>query len=95
MNLPEFGCFPGVRIIKQHHTNGRCLKEALSLTKLHNQALSKQLMKLEKQLKGFKYSLYDLNSCLRQRVNHPSKYGKCMPLVYLPLSTKRYFILIV
>ncbi|EXB38254.1 GDSL esterase/lipase 5 [Morus notabilis] len=38
-------------------------------------ALSKQLMKLEKQLKGFKYSLYDLNSCLRQIVNHPSKYG--------------------
>ncbi|GMN36773.1 hypothetical protein TIFTF001_006288 [Ficus carica] len=74
MNLPEFGCSPGIRITKQD-TDGSCIKEASTLTKLHNQALSKLLMKLEKQLKGFKYSLYDLSSNLRHRMNHPSKFG--------------------
>ncbi|KAJ6696074.1 GDSL-LIKE LIPASE/ACYLHYDROLASE [Salix koriyanagi] len=30
---------------------------------------------LEKRLKGFKHSLFDLNSFLEQRINHPSKFG--------------------
>ncbi|KAL5579654.1 hypothetical protein UlMin_012096 [Ulmus minor] len=74
MNLPTFGCFPGIRIVKPSN-NGSCLQEALTLSKLHNQALSKLLIKLGKKLEGFKYSLYDLNSNIRHRINHPSKYG--------------------
>ncbi|KAK9923843.1 hypothetical protein M0R45_032241 [Rubus argutus] len=74
INLPTLGCFPGLRIIKAEN-NGSCLEEVSSLAKLHNQALSKVLKKLGNQLKGFKYSLYDLNYNLRQRTIHPSKYG--------------------
>lgn len=74
INLPPLGCLPGIRIIKASN-NGSCLEEASLLAKLHNEALSKLLQKLEEQLKGFKYSLYDFNNNLRQRMNHPSKYG--------------------
>lgn len=74
INLPPLGCAPGIRIIKAEN-NGSCLEEASSLVKLHNKALSKLLRKLEKQLKGFKYSLYNFNINLRKRMNHPSKYG--------------------
>lgn len=74
VNLPKVGCLPGLRIIKPGN-NGSCLEEASSLTELHNKALSKLLIKLGNQLKGFKYSLYDLNSNLRKRMKHPDKYG--------------------
>ncbi|CAN6571121.1 unnamed protein product [Malus baccata var. baccata] len=73
INLLDSGCLPGVRIIKPEN-NGSCLKEVSSLAKLHNQALSKLLIQLGNQLEVFKYSLYDLNSNLRQRIRHPSKY---------------------
>ena len=73
MNLPPFGCFPGIKV---NTINGSCLKEGLHFAKLHNTALSELLMKLGKELEGFKYSLYDLNTNLRKRINHPSKYGK-------------------
>ncbi|KAI3426646.1 Lipase_GDSL domain-containing protein [Psidium guajava] len=74
INLPPLGCLPGMRIIKAEK-RGRCLEEASSLAKLHNHALSKLLVKLEHQLTGFKYSLYDFNSNFRQRTNHPLRYG--------------------
>ncbi|XP_004303744.1 PREDICTED: GDSL esterase/lipase 5 [Fragaria vesca subsp. vesca] len=74
INLPRLGCLPGLRIIKPEN-NGSCLEEVSSLARLHNQALFKVLRKLGSQLKGFKYSLYDLNHSLRQRTRHPSKYG--------------------
>nr|XP_023881937.1 GDSL esterase/lipase 5 [Quercus suber]POE73701.1 gdsl esterase/lipase 5 [Quercus suber] len=74
INLLPFGCAPGIRIIKAEN-NGSCLEEASSLVKLHNKALSRLLRKLEKQLKGFKYSLYNFDINLRRRMNHPSKYG--------------------
>ncbi|QHO52320.1 hypothetical protein HN51_021267 [Arachis hypogaea] len=74
MNLPPLGCLPGTRIIKSDG-NGSCLQQLSSLAKLHNQALSLALFKLEKQLKGFKYSLYDFNADVTQMINHPFKYG--------------------
>ncbi|KAE8659585.1 putative Late embryoproteinsis abundant hydroxyproline-rich glycoprotein family [Hibiscus syriacus] len=42
---------------------------------LHNKALSKLLLELEERFKGFKYSLFDFNSNLRQRMKHPFTYG--------------------
>lgn len=74
MNVPDLGCLPVMRIMNTEK-NGSCLEKATSLAKLHNEALSKQLFDLQKQLKGFKYSLFDLNSSLRKRINHPFKYG--------------------
>ncbi|KAK9228936.1 hypothetical protein WN944_021893 [Citrus x changshan-huyou] len=74
MNVPDLGCLPVMRIMNAEK-NGSCLEKATSLAKLHNEALSKQLFDIQKQLKGFKYSLFDLNSSLRKRINHPFKYG--------------------
>jgi hypothetical protein len=74
INLPPLGCLPGMRIIKPEN-NGSCLEEASSLAKLHNRALSVLLRKLEEELKGFRYSFLNFNINLRQRMNHPSKYG--------------------
>ncbi|KAM6585453.1 hypothetical protein CsatB_012455 [Cannabis sativa] len=74
INLPEFGCLPGLRVTNQDG-NYKCIEEASSLANLHNKALSKLLNKLSKQLKGFKFSLYDLNSNLRKRMITPSYYG--------------------
>ncbi|XWS20008.1 hypothetical protein CRYUN_Cryun31cG0064900 [Craigia yunnanensis] len=74
INLPDLGCLPGMRIIKSEN-NGSCLEEATSLATLHNKALSKLLFEFAKRLKGFKYSLFDFNSNLRQRMHHPFQYG--------------------
>ncbi|XP_034695566.1 GDSL esterase/lipase 5 [Vitis riparia] len=74
LNLPPLGCFPGLRVLKPDK-NGSCLEKVSMLAKLHNRALSKLLVKLENQLLGFKYSYYDFNSNLKQRMNRPAKYG--------------------
>ncbi|XVF86974.1 hypothetical protein PTKIN_Ptkin18bG0083400 [Pterospermum kingtungense] len=76
INLLDLGCLPGMRIIKSEN-NGSCLEDATSLATLHNRALFKLLFELEKRLKGFKYSLFDFNTNLKQRMLHPSKYGTC------------------
>ncbi|XP_061361910.1 GDSL esterase/lipase 5-like [Gastrolobium bilobum] len=74
MNLPPLGCLPGTRIIESEG-NGSCLQELSSLASLHNQALSVVLLQLEKQLKGFKFSLYDFHTDVTEMINHPLKYG--------------------
>ncbi|KDP40642.1 hypothetical protein JCGZ_24641 [Jatropha curcas] len=74
MNLPALGCVPAIRVLKPDN-NGRCLEETSLLASLHNKALSNLLFKLEKQLKGFKYSFFDFRTGLQQRMDHPSKYG--------------------
>ncbi|KAJ4717685.1 GDSL esterase/lipase [Melia azedarach] len=74
MNVPQLGCLPVIRVINTENS-GRCLGKLSLLAKLHNKVLSKLLFDLQKQLKGFKYSLFDLNSSLGKRMNHPSKYG--------------------
>jgi hypothetical protein len=83
INLPPLGCLPGMRIIKPEK-NGSCLEEVSSLAKLHNIALSMLLPKLEKHLKGFRYSFFNFNINLRQRMNHPSKYGMYVHVHPLP-----------
>lgn len=87
INLPMLGCFPGIRITKPEN-NGSCLSEASKFTNLHNQALFKILRTLAKQLKGFKYSLFDFNSSLRKRMRHPSKFG--MTIYHFIISYTSY-----
>lgn len=74
LNLGDLGCLPGLRISKPQNGSG-CLEEASTLAKLHNEALQNVLNKMKNHLKGFKYSLYDFNTFLRQILNHPSRYG--------------------
>lgn len=90
MNLPNFGCFPGIRV----NNNGSCSKEASNFVKLHNKAFSKAVMKLEQELEGFKYSLFDLEANLRHRINHPSKYGKFMLFNFSPVNNFSFEILL-
>ncbi|KAF7136047.1 hypothetical protein RHSIM_Rhsim08G0242900 [Rhododendron simsii] len=78
LNLGPLGCLPAIRILGPDHQgiNGGCLEEeASTLAKLHNEALSIMLSELESQLKDFRYSLYDFHTNLRERMDHPSKYG--------------------
>lgn len=74
MTLPPLGCLPGTRII-QLQGNGKCLQELSALASLHNGVLKVVLLQLDKQLKGFKFALYDFSADLTLMVNHPLKYG--------------------
>ncbi|KAL5171474.1 GDSL esterase/lipase 5 [Glycine soja] len=74
MTLPPLGCLPGTRII-QLQGNGKCLQELSALASLHNGVLKVVLLQLDKQLKGFKFALYDFSADLTQMINHPLKYG--------------------
>lgn len=72
LRLDPLGCLPFSRAFGQ---KGRCFEDITPYVKLHNKALPKLLQKLETKLKGFRYSLSDYNAFLRERINHPSKYG--------------------
>lgn len=74
LNLGELGCLPGLRVLNPPTKNG-CLEEVSKLAKLHNLQLHNLLLRMQKELKGFTYSLYDFNRGLRHRMNHPSRYG--------------------
>ncbi|XP_030523855.2 GDSL lipase-like [Rhodamnia argentea] len=70
--MPPLGCVPYVRLVTG---NGSCSRPATKLAKLHNVAFPATLAKLETQLRGFKYSFFDLYTCLAKRIQNPSKYG--------------------
>ncbi|KAI5336653.1 hypothetical protein L3X38_015921 [Prunus dulcis] len=74
LNLWPIACLPYARALKTEK-KGACFDEFTPFVKLHNKALAKALQKLEKKLKGFRYSISDFNEFLTQRMNHPSKYG--------------------
>nr|DAD45314.1 TPA_asm: hypothetical protein HUJ06_003544 [Nelumbo nucifera] len=74
IRIGTLGCLPALRIIKPEN-KGSCLEEVLTLCKLHNKALSKLLIKLERELAEFKYSNYDFYTFLSQLMKYPSKYG--------------------
>lgn len=74
VNLPPFGCFPGIKIGQPGNT-GACTEEFNSLMKLHNRELSKTLRAIQSQLKGFIYSMHDLYISFSEIMENPSKYG--------------------
>ncbi|XP_042024802.1 GDSL esterase/lipase 5-like isoform X2 [Salvia splendens] len=74
LNLGELGCFPGLRILNPE-TDGGCLEEVSELSKLHNNKLKTFLVKMEQQLYGFKYFLYDFKTSLAEKTTQPLKYG--------------------
>ncbi|PRQ51719.1 putative carboxylesterase [Rosa chinensis] len=75
LSLDPLGCLPFARAVEQEQKGHGCFEEITPYVKLHNKALPKLLQKLETKLKGFRYSLSDYNEFLRDRMNHPSKYG--------------------
>jgi phospholipase/lecithinase/hemolysin len=72
MNLGPIGCLPEFRRLT---ATGGCLRPLSRIAKRHNKALAKSLDTIDKQLKDFKYSIYDYHTALTQRIKHPSRYG--------------------
>nr|GMC79846.1 GDSL esterase/lipase 1-like [Ipomoea batatas] len=70
------GCLPYYRALKLQQTNRTgCLKKFRVLAEMHNKALPKKLVELEKALQGFKYSYFDFFTAITDIIDHPSRYG--------------------
>ncbi|XP_021819953.1 GDSL esterase/lipase 1-like [Prunus avium] len=75
-SLAPFASMPLMRTTQPAgSTTGPSRKEVAALVKLHNRVLAKVLLKLKKELQGFKYSKLNLYTYLKERINHPLKYG--------------------
>ncbi|KAI3773266.1 hypothetical protein L1987_47791 [Smallanthus sonchifolius] len=70
--VAPLACWPSVRAGRPGNT---CNEELDIISSLHNQQLSNKLQQLEKQLEGFMYALFDLNTEVSKRMKSPSKYG--------------------
>ncbi|KAI4346902.1 hypothetical protein L6164_007765 [Bauhinia variegata] len=74
-NVPPFNCFPILRMLGNGSLDSCKDEQASALARLHNNALTNMLEKLEKHLKGFKYAVFDLYNEFFQVMKYPSKYG--------------------
>ncbi|WCJ39328.1 GDSL lipase [Euphorbia peplus] len=72
VNIGDYGCAPFMRA---QNNSGGCFEQLTVLIKLHNTALSNLLRDLQKELKGFEFSVLDFYTLLSERINNPSKYG--------------------
>ncbi|KAK7294509.1 hypothetical protein RJT34_17398 [Clitoria ternatea] len=75
VNVPGIGCSPGIRWAVNNGSTGPCYEGISAIARLHNSELTKMLQKLEKQLRGFKYSITDFYSAFAQLITYPSRYG--------------------
>ncbi|XP_031375372.1 GDSL esterase/lipase 4-like [Punica granatum] len=66
------GCMP---VSRYASGSTGCVHDVTVLAKMHNIALSKLLLKLEKTLPGFKYALFDYYSALAEITTYPSRFG--------------------
>ncbi|KAK9056538.1 hypothetical protein SSX86_023900 [Deinandra increscens subsp. villosa] len=72
LNIPPLACLPNIRAGRPGNT---CNQELDIIASLHNDQLSNRLEELEKQLEGFMYAKFDINSELSKRMKNPSRYG--------------------
>ncbi|XP_055961665.1 GDSL esterase/lipase 1-like isoform X2 [Mercurialis annua] len=76
MKLLDLSFVPSSRALEQTNRSPMGFKEqATILVQLHNKALPKVFKGLKKELRGFKYSIFDLYTSASERINNPSKYG--------------------
>jgi len=76
LNVAPLTCSPFLRTLASGTSIEACLKaQGSALARLHNDALPKSLRKLERQLKGFKYSVFNFYDVLLELIKYPSKYG--------------------
>lgn len=75
LNQPSLGCFPIIKAVI-NGTKDACIQEYSSPVKLHNTVLFVELQKLEKQIKGFKYSYFDFFDLSYEVINNPLKFGR-------------------
>ncbi|CAN1287315.1 GDSL esterase/lipase 5 [Linum perenne] len=82
MNVPTLGCLPAMRLLMNRGSS--CSDDRVSeLAKLHNAALSMVLPQMGREMKGFKYSLFDFSRSLHRRMTRPSNYGTYYLLIIL------------
>ncbi|CAJ2657809.1 unnamed protein product [Trifolium pratense] len=75
INQPSMGCFPTIKAYVNGTKLGSCLEEFSAIAEVHNTMLSVELQKLKKQIKGFKYSYFNLFDLSFEVINNPSKFG--------------------
>ncbi|XP_059639373.1 GDSL esterase/lipase 1-like [Cornus florida] len=73
-NAGPLGCTPGTKAMNTS-LGGNCDELPSALARRHNKMLSRTLKRLESQLPGFKYSIFDYYNSLYDRVFNPAKYG--------------------
>ncbi|KAE7998999.1 hypothetical protein FH972_003487 [Carpinus fangiana] len=73
-NAGPLGCVPTMKAMNPQ-LGSECAEEPSALARLHNRALANALKKLESNLPGFKYSIFDYYNELEDRIKNPSKYG--------------------
>ncbi|CAL5443694.1 unnamed protein product [Camellia sinensis] len=73
-NVGPLGCTPGAKP-QNANLGGSCAEFPMALARRHNRMLLVVLKKLESQLPGFKYSIFDYYNALHDRIINPSKYG--------------------
>ncbi|KAI4346088.1 hypothetical protein L6164_013170 [Bauhinia variegata] len=74
LGMGPLGCEPIMRALV-NGSKGSCMEDAQLLSKQHNNALLVALKKLERHLKGFKYSFTNFYDLVLEVMFHPSKYG--------------------
>ncbi|KAK9060355.1 hypothetical protein SSX86_021059 [Deinandra increscens subsp. villosa] len=72
LTVPPLGCWPAIRFSQSGNT---CSKEIDDIIRVHNQALTRKLEDLEKQLQGFMFSKFNIYGSVSDRMKNPSKYG--------------------
>lgn len=83
LGLDPLACLPYSRAVVEGQNRGGCFDKITPYVKLHNKLLPKLLQKLERELKGFRFSLSQIYEFLTERINHPSKYGMYISLIFL------------
>lgn len=75
ISLPPLGCWPSIKAQRAGKSSNPCDEDLAALVQQHMEAFSKNLNKLEKQLKGVEYSYFDLHTSFSDKMANPSKYG--------------------
>ncbi|KAG2380077.1 GDSL esterase/lipase [Vigna angularis] len=76
LNVAPLSCAPLLRTFVNGTTVEACLQaQPSALARLHNIVLSRSFQNLEKQLSGFKYSIFNFYDAILELVKYPSKYG--------------------
>ncbi|KAL2932959.1 GDSL esterase/lipase 4 [Bienertia sinuspersici] len=72
--IGSLGCMPSMKYLVSYKGTG-CVQELQELAEMHNTAFDAIVQKLETQLPGFKYSIYDFYTSIYLRILNGSSYG--------------------
>ncbi|GMH22027.1 hypothetical protein Nepgr_023870 [Nepenthes gracilis] len=73
-NVGPIGCMPATKALYSGNV-GNCVKEPQLLAKMHNAGVQEILKKLQSQLSGFEYSIFDYYASCANRIIYNNRYG--------------------